>query len=138
MTVSGQVRLCLIQPPLPVGGGNQLEHPLQEGKPVPTTQSESSGVRGERIRKAAGVVIHRPDCVGDDLRDGLGILVFGEQIGCDSRGPSHRQTVKSDRLVVPEPALVQADVMSTRLSSPRQRELMDIGQEVTNSIDGRR
>jgi hypothetical protein len=34
--------------------------------------------------------------------------------------------------------LVQADVRSTRLSSPRQRELMDISREVTNSIDGGR
>jgi hypothetical protein len=138
MTVSDQVRLCLVQPPLPVGVGSQLEHPSQEGEPVATTQSESSGVRGKRIRKAAGVVIHGPDCIGDDLRDGLRILVIGEQIGCDARGPSHRKTATSDPLVVPELASVQADVRPTRLSSSWQRELMDIGREVTNPIDGGR
>jgi hypothetical protein len=44
----------------------------------------------------------------------------------------------SDPLVVPELASVQANVRPTRLSSPLQRELMDIGREVTDSIDGRR
>lgn len=73
--------------------------------------------------------------VGDELAEGTGVFSLGEKIGGDPVGPGDRKTVEIDPASGRGIPAMEADVVATRLPTGGECELVDVGREMTESVE---
>ncbi|WP_020576118.1 hypothetical protein [Actinopolymorpha alba] len=94
-----------------------------------------SGVRRDRARDGAGVVIARTERVDDELADGSRILSLGEEIRGDPAWPGDRKTVESEPAAIRKISAMEADVRAAGLLASGEGELVDVSREVTETVE---
>jgi hypothetical protein len=124
---------------VPLGVSGEIEEPTEEANAVATAEAMRSGIRRDGAGDGAGVVVDGTKCVDNELADGSRVLSLGEEIGSDPVGPGDRKTVESNPTAVSEISAMKADVLAAGLLAGRKGELVDVGREVTETIErGRR
>src|SRR5918994_2882600 len=93
-------------------------------------------MRGQYLGEGARVVVHRPDGIGDQMRDRAGILVVVQQIRRDAARAGDGQAPQVDPLGGAEGPLVEAHIWSSALATHRQGEVMSVRRQVPEPVEG--
>ena len=123
-------------PPGCIGIADEVEQPAQEGKTVATPEAESRSVRRERLGKGPRRVVHSADRIRRDLGNRLRVLVLSQEIAGDAGWSRREQTTKLDPLARPQLPVVKADVCTPRLLPRWNSEVVTIGRQFADSIEG--
>jgi hypothetical protein len=74
------VKARLIQPPIGVGRGDQIEEPTQESDAVRAAKTEPEGICRQAVGERSRVIEVPADRVCNDLGDSLGVFVVGKKV----------------------------------------------------------
>jgi hypothetical protein len=138
LMLSVDVSLRLFGPLTLIRTVSEVEQPVQQPDTVAPLKPEAGRKRGKRVRESTWIVVDRPDGVGDEVTDRLGILVASQQVGSNACGPSHEHAAKTDPLSVIEVTMVQPDVGTPGLMSRWKGELVPVGRKITETVQLRR
>jgi hypothetical protein len=116
----------LLYPPRCFRVASCTEEPAKEREAIPSPEPETGGVRRQGVRERAGVAVDRPEGIGDNLCDCLGVFLVAQQVRGDARRPGDRHPVKNDPLAGPDRPVVKPDVRSAGLPPLRQCELVPV------------
>jgi hypothetical protein len=120
-----------------IGVAHEIEEPVQERKPVASTETESCGVRCEGCHEGTGVVMAGSDGIGHDLGHRLGILLIEQKVRCDAERAGDQKTAKLNPLAGLEPTMVEAHVLPSGLLPDWDGELMTVRGQVADTKEGR-
>lgn len=94
-------------------------------------------MRRKRLRDHARVVEDPLEHLGSDPGDAVRIDMVGEEVADHPAGPRGRQASEQDALLTWNAPQVDPDIAASCLAPPRQRELVDIGPQIADPIEGR-
>jgi hypothetical protein len=120
-----------------VGSVGELEEPAEDACSIALLEAEARGKRGNRVHDGARIVVHALERIVHDSGDGLRLLLVGEEVGRDSSRASDQNAPEVDRVRRGKCAVVEADIGAVRLPRLRKRELIDVGGEVPDVVEGR-
>ena len=93
-------------------------------------------MRRERRGKSPRIVVNSADPIRRDLPNRLGVLVLLQEIAGDAGRSRHEQTTKLDPLARVQLPVMQANVGAARLLPRRNGEVVTIGRQFPNSVEG--
>ena len=94
-------------------------------------------MRSQTVGEGPRIVEDAADRLGDDLRNGLGVPVR-EEVRGDPGRLGDREAMQPDPLSVRQVSDVYADVRAAGSACARHGELVSVGREMAQPIDGRR
>jgi hypothetical protein len=113
---------------------HQFEQPSEESEPIASPETEPTGPGSEGLGEGGGMVVGVSNGVGHDAGHGLRVLMVCEKVGRDARGSRNQKAPELDALVAVQWSSMDPDVGTARLAPCRQRELMGVGRQVTETV----
>lgn len=112
-----------------------MQELIEEPDPVVPFKAEPLGIRGDCLGNHSWEIKDPFQDLTRDLGHGIDVGVVGQELPDHPACPGRRQPAEQDPSLLRHPAPVDANVEPPRLASPRDRELMDIGAQVTDSVE---
>src|SRR5260370_23916755 len=99
-----------------------VEEPAKEREAIPSPEPETGCVRREGVPERGWVVVDRPEGIGNNLCDCLGVFLVVQEVGGDAGWPCDRHPMENHPLVGADCPVVEPDVGSAGRPPLPQRE----------------
>ena len=114
----------------------QVQEPMQRRQPVAPPEAETCRMGCEQLGERPPVLEGPPQGPGDHLTHLLGIGPSDEKIRCDAGRTGNEQATKTHQLRVLRAPHSKQHIAAAGLPAPRHEELVAIGTESADSVDG--